>query len=275
MHMALIERLHQGVDALAGWPLLRAHLMKQARQAFVDNRSQNLFFGVHDSWAQAEQAAHVFGAVGYDHDSTVDLYAERTRKDPHDYPALYWLLRSMHEGHRSVFDVGGNIGIKYLAFKDALAPYTDLTWRVQDVTSVVEHGRVLARERGDGSRLEFTDRFEDGEGIDLLYASGVLQYLPQTLGELLGRYRQLPRRIVINTTAIHPEREFYTVNSIWTAFCPYRVQTQARLIQGLSSLGYRLREAWINPDKPLVMPYQPALSLSHYSGYCLDLLVRG
>lgn len=270
--MTLIERLHGGVDAMADWPVLRRHLMKQARQTFIDNRTQNLFFGVHGSWNEAEQAAQAFGAVGYDHDSTVDLYAQRTRKDQHDYPALYWILRSLHEGHRSVFDIGGNIGIKYLAFNDALAPFEGLTWRVQDVPAVVRHGRELARERGDSARLEFTDRLEDGDGIDLLYASGVLQYLPRTLGEVLGGYRKLPRRIVINTTAVHPQHEFFTVNSIWTAFCPYRVQTQAGLIRGLTSLGYKLRETWVNPDKPLIIPFRPEHSLHHYSGYCLDLV---
>lgn len=106
----------------------------------------------------------------------------------------------------------------------------------------------------------------------MLYASGVLQYLPQTLGELLGGYRKLPRRIVINTTAVHSQHEHFTVNNILAAFCPYRVQTQAGLIRGLTSLGYRLHETWTSPDKALVIPCQPDYSLAHYSGYCLDLM---
>jgi putative methyltransferase (TIGR04325 family) len=270
----LIQTLHQRVDALAAWPVVRERLMTQARRRFVENRSENLFFGVHRTWEEAQAAAQAFGTVGYDHDAATDLYLQRTRKDPHDYAALYWIVRSLHEGFRSVFDVGGNIGIKYLAFKDATAAYPDLLWRVQDVPAVIRRGRELAHERADPSRLEFTDRLEDGDGIDLLYASGVLQYLPNTLGEVLSGYRRLPRRIVINTTAVHPQHEFFTVNNIWAAFCPYRVQTQAGLIRGLTSLGYRLRETWVNPDKHLTMPYQPDYSLSHYSGYCLDLAPR-
>lgn len=269
--MTLIQRVHDGVDKLAGWPPLRRHLLRQARRNFMSDRTRNLFFGVHGSWNEAEQAAREFGAVGYDHDSTVDLYVGHTRKDQHDYPALYWILRSMQEGHRSVFDIGGNIGIKYLAFKESLAAWPDLLWRVQDVPAVVRHGRDLARERGEPARLEFTERLEDGDGVDLLYASGVLQYLPRTLGEVLSGYRRLPRRIVINTTAVHAQHAFFTVNNIWTAYCPYRVQTQAGLIGGLTSLGYRLRESWINADKRLELPYQPEYSLGHYSGYCLDL----
>lgn len=268
--MTLMDKIQRGVDALAASPLLRDRVMRDARQTFIENRTQNLFFGVHSTWQEAEAAAASFGSVGYDHESTVDMYAQRTRKDQHDYPAAYWILRSLQEGHRSVFDVGGNIGIKYMAFRDILMPHPDLRWRVQDVSAIVRHGRELALARGD-TQLEFTDRFEDGDGIDLLYASGVLQYLPKTLGELLGGYRRLPKRILINTAAIHPAHEFFTVNNIWAAFCPYRVQTQASLIGGLTALGYRLRETWTNPDKPLFVPGRPDCSLRHYSGYCLDL----
>ena len=99
----------------------------------------------------------------------------------------------------------------------------------------------------------------------------VLQYLPRTLGELMSGYKRLPRRIVINTAAIHGEHEFFTVNSVGTAFCPYRIQTQAGLVRGLTALGYRLRETWINPGKPMTIPHRPEHSLGHYSGFCLDL----
>jgi putative methyltransferase (TIGR04325 family) len=99
----------------------------------------------------------------------------------------------------------------------------------------------------------------------------VVQYLPGTLGDLLAGWQRLPRRIVINTAAIHTQHEFFTVNSLGTAFCPYRVQTQASLIRGLTRLGYRLREARTHPVKVMHIPFHPEPSLDHYSGYCLDL----
>ncbi|MBC7482728.1 MAG: methyltransferase, TIGR04325 family [Rhizobacter sp.] len=269
--MALIETLHRRLDALAQRAPLRGLVERQARQAFVANRDRNLFFGVHDSWDEASNAARTFGVTGYDNESSAAIYDHRTRMDPHDYPSLYWLTRSLQEGLKGVFDVGGAIGVKYLAFREPLHQSADLVWRVQDVPAMVSHGRELAAQRGDGARLQFTDRFADGEGLDVLFASGVLQYLPHTLGELLAGYRRLPRRIVINTAAVHAEHEFFTVNSLGTAFCPYRVQTQAQLIRPLTGLGYRLRDSWINPDKPLTLPQRPDHSLRHYSGYCLDL----
>ena len=270
--VTLIENLHARVDALAHHSLLRDRVQRQAHDAFVANRDKNLFLGIHKTWDEAASAARTYGLEGYDNPASANIYNNRIRMDPHDYPSLYWLTRSLQEGMKGVFDVGGAIGIKFLAFREPLLQFPGLVWRVQDVPAMVAHGRELAVQRGhDAAGLQFTDRFEEGEGLDILFASGVLQYLPHTLGELLAGYRRLPRRIVVNTAAIHPEREFFTVNSLGTAFCPYRVQTQAGLVRGLTSLGYRLRESWINPDKPLTIPYRPEYSLRHYSGFCLDL----
>jgi putative methyltransferase (TIGR04325 family) len=172
---------------------------------------------------------------------------------------------------RTVFDVGGSTGIKYQAFRDHLAAWPDLRWTVQDVPAMVARGRELASQDPSLGNLAFTDRFTDAGGVDVLYASGVLQYLPAALGDLLSDVSPLPKRIVINTAAIHPASDFFTVNSIGTAFCPYRVQTQATLIRGLSRLGYKLRETWANPDKLLTIPGDSQHSLKEYSGYVLDL----
>lgn len=269
--MSFTDRLHAIVDGLGRRGPLRALAQRQARREFLANREGNLFFGVHATWEEADAAARACGRVGYDNAESAAIYDHRVRMDAHDYPALYWLVHSLNEGMKGVFDVGGAIGIKYLAFREHLAGFADLQWRVHDVPAMVERGRALAASRGDAGRLQFSDRFEDLEGLDVLFASGVLQYLPRTLGDLLAGCRRLPRRIVINTTAIHPQHEYFTVNSLGTAFCPYRVQTQATVVRALGAHGYRLRESWMNPDKLLTIPHQPAYSLRHYSGYCLDL----
>jgi putative methyltransferase (TIGR04325 family) len=255
-----------------GWPVLGALHRRRAHAAFLSNREHNLFWGEFASWEAASAAAAACGAAGYDNAGSAQLYHHRTRIDVHDYPALYWLTRSVHEGFRQVFDVGGAIGIKFLAFRDALAHASGLRWCVQDVPAMVSEGRRLAAERGDSAVLHFTDRFDDGQDCDLLFASGVLQYLPNTLGEMLASWpsHRLPRRILINTAALHPQTSYFTVNSIGTAFCPYRVQTQAELVRGLATLGYKPRESWANLGKTLVIPFRPELCLSQYGGLCLD-----
>ncbi len=267
----MLQALQRGPEAWADWPLIGPRVRRQALDAFLHNRGQNLFFGVYDTWDAAAAAAAGYGRAGYDNDDSAKLYDARVRMDPHDYPSLYWLHRSLLEGMKGVFDVGGATGIKFQAFREPLQGFGDLRWRVQDVAAMVERGRAQAEQRGDSARLQFTTEFAEGDGLDILFASGVLQYLPFTLGEGLATWKRLPRRIVVNTAAIHPQHDFFTVNSLGTAFCPYRVQTQATLVRGLSKLGYRVRETWINPDKPMHIPFRPEHSLRHYSGFCLDL----
>jgi putative methyltransferase (TIGR04325 family) len=247
---------------------------RQALDTFIANRDQNMFYGVYDRRELAEAAAASYGKNGYDNQESADLYRFMMRMTPHDYPALYWISRSLSEGMTSVFDVGGAIGIKFYAFRDHLAGWPALRWRVQDVPAVAQRGREVAKEKGVSQQLDFTDRFEDGDGIDVLFASGVVQYLPKRLGEMLEGYKQLPRRIIVNTAAIHSKHEFYTVNSIGTAFCPYRIQTQAGFIGSLSKLGYKLKETWQNLGKPMTIPFRPDYSITDYSGYCLDLVKK-
>jgi putative methyltransferase (TIGR04325 family) len=182
------------------------------------------------------------------------------------------MVRCLMEGQRSILDLGGSIGIKYYAFKKQIQDWPGYSWVVHDVPAAVERGRRFAKERGEDGPLSFVDEFDQGEGVDVLFASGVLQYLPRTLGEMLSGWKKLPPRIIINITPIHEEREFFTVNSIGTAFCPYRVQTQSGLMSGLTRLGYKLRALWQNEGKTMRIPFRPDLYLAAYSGYCLDLV---
>ncbi len=42
--------------------------------------------------------------------------------------------------------------------------------------------------------------------------------------DLNGQLKEKPKRIVINTTPIHEQHDFFTLNNIGTAYCGYRVQ---------------------------------------------------
>ena len=75
---------------------------------------------------------------------------------------------------------------------------------------------------------------------------------------------------MINTTAIHAERSYFTVNNIGASYCAYRVQARERFIGDLTACGYRLRDEWTNPGKRLDLPFEPDCSLDHYSGFCFD-----
>ena len=235
--MDWVTKLDRAFDKVGAAPGLRK--VQEARYArhFAENTAENLFHGVFDSFAAAEASAPRARPVGYDNPGSADL-AYATVASEWDYPAIFWLATALAEGHGTVFDLGGHVGVKYYAFRRFLGQRPELRWTVCDVPAVVARGTDLARFRDPDHRLAFTTRCTDASDHDVLFASGSLQYLPQTLGEMLRSLRRLPRWIVINTTPIHEAKSVFTLNRIGTAICPYRVQARAPFIEAVRALGY-------------------------------------
>jgi putative methyltransferase (TIGR04325 family) len=238
------------------------------RRKFLDNREENLFMGSFESFAAAEAGAPPAKPVGYDNAPADAFYSHQVAS--YDYPGLFWLGRSLDDGMRNVFDLGGHVGIKYYAFRRMLNYPADLRWRVCDVPSVVKSGRELAVQRQAAAQLRFTTEIHDASGCDVLYASGSLQYLPQRISEIIAALPVKPRRIVLNTTAVHPERTLYTLNSIGFAVCPYRIQHHDELLAELAQAGYKRRDAWRNEGKPIEVPFVEGGDKPYYAGCCFD-----
>ena len=194
------------------------------------------------------------------------------RIDEYDYPALFWIAQSLAEGHRSVADLGGSVGIKFFAFGKLTALPAELIWRVIEVPAAAARGRTFALERGVSHALEFATDPASADGMDVVFASGSLQYLPRTLAELLAAWQRKPRRIIVNTTPIHPSRSFFTVNSIGTAYCPYRVQSHEEFVGSVTAHGFVLRDQWLNRGKAMALPFEPGHGVDHYSGFCFDAI---
>ena len=247
--------------------------MRQAayRRKFLNNVDENLFMGSFESFAAAEASVPTSKSIGYDNaQAAKTLYNHQVYF--YDYPSLFWLGRSIDAGMRRVFDLGGHVGIKYYAFRRVLAYPAGLRWTVCDVPAVVQAGRELAFQREAAGQLDFTTDLRNGSGCDVLYASGSLQYLPMRLSEILAMLPAKPQRIVLNTTAVHPQRTFYTLNSIGFALCPYRIQQHDELMAELASAGYKRRDAWRNEGKPIELPFVDDGDRSYYAGCCFDLL---
>jgi putative methyltransferase (TIGR04325 family) len=241
------------------------------RRKFLDNVEENLFMGSFESFAAAEAGAPPSKAVGYDNaEAAKTLYSHQVYF--YDYPGLFWLGRSLDEGMRSVFDLGGHVGIKYYAFRRMLPYPADLRWTVCDVPGVVQTGRELAVQREVTSQLGFTTELNDASGCDVLYASGSLQYLPRSLAEIIAALPVKPRRIVLNTTAVHARQTLYTLNSIGFAVCPYRIQHLDALLAELTEAGYKRRDVWRNEGKPIEVPFVEGGDEAYYAGCCFDRL---
>jgi hypothetical protein len=89
--------------------------------------------------------------------------------------------------------VGGAIGIKFLCVQGAPVRVAGPALASPGHAGVAQRGREIAAERGFRNSSTFTAEFSEGDGFDVLFASGVVQYLPKRLGEMLEGYKQLPR----------------------------------------------------------------------------------
>ncbi len=61
-----------------------------------------------------------------------------------------------------------------------------------DVPAVVARGREFAIQRGAPATLEFSEAIDDIDGVDVVFASGSRQYLPETLPDVLRRNGRRP-----------------------------------------------------------------------------------
>jgi putative methyltransferase (TIGR04325 family) len=239
---------------------------------FRSNTRRNMFRGVYGSFAEAQASAPDNRQTGYDNPESAALYFGHMQADPYDYPVMLWLERSFATNLRTVFDVGGHIGIKYYAFKEHLKFPSDLAWRVCDVPAVVQRGQIAARKRDPSGQLQFTSDYAAVDGYDILFASGVVQYLPMTVKEWLEPIARKPKRIIFNTSAIHQTHSYFTLNSIGSAYCPYRVTAEANFIAQMTGLNYQLLDQWKTPGKgALHLPLNEEYSIQDYSGFVFDL----
>lgn len=267
--MTISQSLHRAADFLSGLPGIRQLDRKAHRDRFLGNQESNLFWGVFNTFDQAAQSAPQGLKLGYDNPESANI-PYTSAISPRDYPAMFWLLRSLNDGMRTIFDLGGHTGVKYYAFRRTMNFPNDLQWTVCDVPAVVERGKQMAVDRAPEGNLQFTDNYALAGHHDILLASGSLQYLPVTLSDLLKDLETMPERVVVNTTPIHDTRSFFTLNSIGTAFCPYRVQARSEFVASVTALGYRKLDEWENVGKGLQIPGHSDHDVATYSGFCFE-----
>ena len=266
--MLLMRRAHTLLDKLGDMPGLHQWLSSRYDRRFADNTSENLFRGVFTTFEEAAASAPRTRPIGYDNPDSALMYRDRLKHlFPTDYPVLFWLQHLFGQGQVRIFELGGHIGVSYYAYQSVLTYPPNLQWVIHDVPAVMERGAALARNRDDLGKLQFVDDFSEAARADIFLAMGVLQYLPQTLADRLQDLKCLPQNLLVNLTPLHPDAAYFTLQSIGTAYCPYRIDREDAFIKSLQALGYALRDAWINPDKSCLIPFSHGRSLNAYHGY--------
>ena len=183
--MGLLARLHRALDHAFEVPPLGSLRRRARDRRFERGGEIHAFRGVFETYEAAHASAPTTLPTGYDNAASAELYARDLDVGEYDYPALFWVGQSMQEGMRSVLDLGGSVGIKFVAFGKYLDFPSDLVWRVLEVPAVVKRGRELALAYRGGGALQFVGSISDVNGVDLLLASGSLQYLPKSLPEMM------------------------------------------------------------------------------------------
>ena len=162
---------------------------------------QRLFRGVYPDFPTAIASAPAAHPIGYDNKASAHRLAEeRHHVFPTDYPVLFWLAHLIGE-NTVLFDLGGNVGSRYLAFRNHLTYRDSLRWIVSEVPAVVELGREIAA-RENAPHLGFTTGFDELNGAHILLASGVLQFLDDWIG-FLRAVPNRPPHVLINRTPVY------------------------------------------------------------------------
>jgi len=266
------KRLHQMLDRA-----LNAPGFKQWRKSRFDadfNRAAygGICRGVFKTYEEAVKSAPASLPLGYDHEAPAAMYGDRLdRVFPSDYPMMLWLERAFADGASRVFDLGGHVGVSYYAYQKYLAYPNNLAWQVSDVPAVNKVGAEMAFERDSRRQLQFVGSFDLAGDADVLFTSGCLQYLPETLDAKLQSLSKKPRWVLVNLLPLHDRLAYWTVENIGTAFCPYRIQQKSTFFDDLKRLDYDLLDVWENREKGCSVAFSPEHCLDRYFGAALRL----
>jgi len=138
---------------------------------------------------------------------------------------------------------------------------------VHDVATVAAAGRAWAEANDPSRRIAFSDTPDDASGTDILFTSGALQYLDYSLPELLARLAEPPPHVLVNLMPMHPERDYFTLQNLTIAICPYRVASLPGFACEMDPLGYRVVDRWEIADGSLQGPFMRDLDVDAYHGF--------
>lgn len=268
-------RLHKWLDSALELPPLGRWRRSRFDADFMRGGFGGMCRGVYATHAEAVAAASHAIPVGYDNEAAGQMYRDRLERIyPGDYPMVFWLERAFAGGARRVFDLGGHVGIAYYAYQRYTRFPDDLSWVVHDVPAVVAAGRELARTRDTQGRISFVDSAAaatEAAQAEVFFTSGCQQYLEQSLADRLRALPRLPGWVLVNLLPLHETRDFWTVQSIGKALCPYHIERRSTFMDSMKSLGYTVHDAWENAEKRCEIAFAPELTLDRYYGAAFRL----
>jgi putative methyltransferase (TIGR04325 family) len=223
---------------------------------------------VYESLREAQDAARPYADGGFEHPDYGRLHLSISQAPrPSDYAALFHMRGLNFDGAR-IFDVGGNVGNLFYLYDRYLNFPADCIWQVFDLPIWVEAGRNEAARCGE-TRLQFTAKWEDAAGADLLIASGSLHYFDPPLWEMVAGLASKPPYILVNRTPLIEGPTKATVQDGGTHRAACILYNRAQVIRGFEAAGYELADSWKAWERTLKFPGKPECSADPYSGLFL------
>jgi putative methyltransferase (TIGR04325 family) len=206
--------------------------------------SRNDYRGVYQSFAEASRFPPKAKPMGYDQPCVASWYREKLEGILHDdYPALFWVSAALKDA-RSVFEIGGHVGLAFYGFERYLVYPAGFHWTICDVPSVVAEGRRLATQRG-RKELSFVTNPSESKGADVLLAAGSLQYVESPdFAETISRFSHRPKHVIVNKTPVWDGPCFVTLQNFGCSYCPYLIRNRKNFVHSIESLGYELVDSW-------------------------------
>lgn len=249
-------------------PFIRAALERRHERMLLNNFGFSR--GVFNTFEEAAVSSPRNRPVGCNVAEYASVHLDRLNHlEAYDYPVLFWLRPLLHD-HCTLFDLGGNVGVHYHAYRKYLDYPAGFRWIVCDLPEITKAGIAIANERDDANLL-FTNSIEQLDGADILIAAGALQYIDQPIESLLSTLHSKPRHLLFNKLPLYDGPGFVTLQNGGPVFLPQYIFNKEQFLGSLRRLGYRVVDAWQVPGFSCYIPLHPDRTVHAYTGLYLQL----
>jgi len=257
------------IDTIKQMPPMLAWRKQRYEREFANHT--NSFRGVFDSFEDALASAPETKTKGYNVDEFVGYFDDRRHKlFLYDYPILFWLDRILNDESR-VFDIGGNAGVHYVAYRPYLRAWSKVHWEICEVPVVVRAGREFAEREGYADRLTFTEDMKSANGAHVLLSLGTLQYIDAPgLPDLLESLTSPPAHLLLGKLPLHAGRSYVTLQNGGVHFVAQRVFNREDFLGALKELGYRVIDEWQDNSRSCHVPFHPECRVPVFTGLYLS-----
>ena len=261
---------YPGLERLKRLPVIRNLWQRERLNHFLSDGGGGLHYGRFNSFDEAR--AWLPKSSSHDLEILSDEYMEIRSKRVYafDYPVMFWLRNAFDAGARSIFDIGGSVGVHYYSYRRYMTFPSDLVWRVSELPVVCRLGREYAQRQG-VTAVQFNESLDTSNiSDDIWIAAGVLEFLENSrLEDLLARAAKRPQHILINKLALWKGEEYVSTQNIGAgSFTAHYVFNRERFIAAVQAQGYELVDSWDVPERCYQDPREPERDFANYSGLC-------